>query len=225
MKRFMHPLFFCAPTRYLNLTSILYFAAMNRFAWILLALLAACGGQRAANHPADTVVQGVKDTLSPAGAPTAAQPPPPPAADTAAPPGSDTTTTTTAPVSLPSNQSCSAMVDGMEWGGIQVIASRIDSAIAVTAIGPNGTSLILNLGEHHTPGHLKFGAANPGPFATWISPQGLSFSTEPAGSGSVRITRLDSKRVAGTFNFTATEQGGSGKVQIGNGKFDVIFGK
>lgn len=115
------------------------------------------------------------------------------------------------------------MVDGTAWSGIQVIASRVDSAIAVTAIGPNGTSIILNLGKQSAPGQLELGAADPGRFATWINEQGSSFNTEPAGAGNIRITRLDNKRVTGTFNFNANEQGGKGNVQVGKGVFDVAF--
>lgn len=222
MMYFMHPLLLLQPFPLSPPFSI--FVAMNRLAWIILSLLAACG-QRAADHPADTVRQEAKNIPSPAGAP-AAQPPPQPTADTAAPPPvSSDSTTTPATVSLPNNQAFTATVDGVEWSGIQVIASRVDSAIAITAVGPNGTSLIINFGKQKAPGTLSFGAANPGPFATWISAQGVSFSTEPGGTGNARITRLDSKRVAGTFSVTAAEQGGNGKVQIREGNFDVMFGK
>lgn len=200
------------------------FATMNRLAWILLAVLAACG-ERAAQHSSDTTSR-MQNAPSPVVPPTVAQQPPlhpPSAADTTA--TSPARDTAAAVLPLPNNQIFTATVDGTEWGGVQVIASRVDSAIAVTAIGPNGTSLILNLGKRSAPGQLKFGAADPGQFATWINTHGVSFSTEPAGSGNVRITHLDNKRVKGTFSFNAAEEGGKGTVQIAKGRFDVMFGK
>ena len=211
------------------LTLFPIFAAMNRCAWIFPLLIAAsCGGERTANTPADTALlaKGTPPQTAPSAAPQQPQSPlqSPSAADTAAPSAAaDTTAKNVAP--LPNNQTFTATVDGVEWSGIQVIASRVDSAIAVTAIGPNGTSLILNLGNLTSVGPLKFDAADPGQFATWINPQGVSFSTDPAGTGSVRITRIDKNRVAGTFNFTANLQGESGKVRVGNGVFNVMFGK
>lgn len=197
---------------------------MNRLAWIILVVLAACG-ERAANHSSDTASQ-IQQSPSLVVPPTVPQQPPlqsPSAADTAIPASARDTTAAVPP--LPNNQIYTATVDGTEWSGVQVVASRVDSAIAVTAIGPNGTSMILNLGKRSAPGQLKLGAADPGQFATWINTQGVSFSTEPAGSGNVRIIHVDNKRVEGTFSFNATEEGGKGTVQVAKGRFDVMFGK
>jgi len=200
---------------------------------MFLLLVAACGGERTATIPADTLLFAKGASPQPSSSSAAPQQPPlppsqqPAAADTTASSSAADTAAVAATVAqLPNNQVFTATVDGVEWSGIQAIASRVDSAIAVTALGPNGTSLILNLGKLTSIGNLKLGAADPGQFATWINPQGVSFSTEPAGTGSVRITRLDKNRVAGTFSFTANLQGGEhGKVSVGNGTFNVMFGR
>lgn len=198
---------------------------MKSFLSLALLLLAACG-DRAGTATPDTTANSTTaqpnvatPTQVPA-QPPLAQPATPDTASTA-PPARDTAATPP----LPNNQTFTAMVDGKQWSGTQVIASRVDSAIAVTAIRPDGTSLILNLGKQTAAGQLQFGRADSSQFATWINPQGASFSTKPAGSGTVRITHLGGKRVAGVFSFKATEQGGNGTVRIEKGTFDVMFGK
>ncbi|KXK55337.1 MAG: hypothetical protein IPM61_05005 [Chlorobi bacterium] len=199
---------------------------MKSFLSLALLLLAACGDRAGTATPDTTANTGT--ATQPNNAATPPQTPAQPLAQPATPDTANTATPahdTTATPPLPNSQTFAAMVDGKQWSGTQVIASRVDSAIAVTAIGPDGTSLILNLGTRTSAGQLQFGTADSGQFATWINPQGASFSTKPAGSGTVRITQLGGKRVAGVFSFKATEQGGNGTVRIEKGTFDVMFGK
>jgi len=124
-----------------------------------------------------------------------------------------------------------ARVDGADW------ESTVTSADA--GVGPLGSitiqgtyantrTITIILSNNDEPGTYPLGvtAANVGGLAVYSTTSGESWSTPPSGAaGSITLTTLAAGRIAGTFSFTATPQGGgaTGNKVVTDGAFDLLL--
>ncbi|MBH8570338.1 hypothetical protein KB206_15710 [Microvirga sp. STS02] len=105
---------------------------------------------------------------------------------------------------------------------------------AVRTDGGRNESFILQLEALTGPGVYRATAGGPGAtggeagtklyFAN--SRQGLQYQSQP-GTATITITRLDTVQniVAGTFEGQLSNLSGTGSVQVGSGRFDVLYNR
>src|SRR5689334_4353424 len=129
-----------------------------------------------------------------------------------------------------------ATIDGKAWNG-----SIGASAIQVDPVGGRyivtgfevgtSSSVVLTFGDIPGPGTYPLGVDNvtvAGGFAGVTNLNGQTWLTPFSGAaGTITITSLTTKRVAGTFSFTASSPSGgaTGSRAVTTGVFDVPFNK
>jgi hypothetical protein len=121
------------------------------------------------------------------------------------------------------NGSLSATVDGSNWSGVTVAATRTNGFVGVGAGKSDGSTIAFAFPDHT--GTFQ-AAGQDGTNANYTS-GGKTWSAVfgTGGSGTITVTTLSATRVAGTFSFTlvALSGGATGTKTVTNGTFDIEF--
>lgn len=151
--------------------------------------------------------------------------------------GSDATTDPTGgnqnPGGTNGSSQMTATIDGKAWTSGTSIALQSDPVggrylITGIELGTN-TSIVLSIGDFAAPGTFPLGVDGitvAGGFGGVTNLSGQTWNTPFSGSaGTITITALTAKHIAGTFSFTAslTSNGATGTRTVTNGVFDIPF--
>jgi hypothetical protein len=126
-----------------------------------------------------------------------------------------------------------ATIDGKAWSAGTAIALQSDPVggryiLTGIEIGTN-TSIVLSIGDIAAPGTFPLGVDGvsvAGGFGGVTNLSGQTWNAALSGnSGTITITALTAKHIAGTFSFSATvaSNGATGARSVTNGVFDIPF--
>ena len=119
----------------------------------------------------------------------------------------------------------SATIDGSNWYATGVIVKTSPGFLSFGGVN-SSTNTALELTISATaPGTYRFGPNGGGAATVGLTSGQVWSSTSGEGSGTLVITKYETRHVAGTFEFAAvpTNGGATGTVHITNGKFDVSY--
>lgn len=109
-----------------------------------------------------------------------------------------------------------ATIDGTSWNGAGNTVVTAAAGQIITAIGAgseDGTAFAITINSDQS------GTYDLANIATYVNPSQTVFR---ATSGTMTITEFTESSISGTFSFSATEVGGSGSVEITQGKFTNV---
>jgi hypothetical protein len=126
-----------------------------------------------------------------------------------------------------------ATIDGKAWTAATSFALQSDAVasrylLSGIEVGTN-TSIVLSIGDIPGPGTYPLGVDGvtvAGGFGGVTALSGQTWNTSFSGAaGTITITALTTKHIAGTFSFTASlaTNGATGTRSVANGVFDIPF--